>query len=539
MRLIKAFLFFLLFESPFLIQAQIIQDDFEGNGNIYTWAGDNCLMDSSFNNPLLNSANLSTKVLKYQDIGGQYANIRFDAGRNLNLQRSPVFRLKVYVPSSGITGNQPNQLSLKLQDATLGAPWSTQCEIIKPIILNQWQTLTFDFANDPYQNLDPSSAPPTQRRDFNRVLLQFNGENNQDHVLAYIDDFYYYDTLIPPPAYTQLIWADEFNGSGALDSTKWYHQTQLPIPGSWYNGEIQHYTNRTTNTFQSNGTMKLIAKRETFTDQGYTKQFTSARLNSKFTFTYGRMEVRAKLPTGVGTWPAIWLLGKNIDENGAYWDNQGFGTTPWPACGEIDVMEHWGSNQNYVSSAMHTPSSFGGTVNHGGTIIPSASTAFHTYAVEWTPNEMIFSVDSIIHYTYNPGVKDANTWPFDLPQYILLNIAIEASIAPSFIEDTMEIDFVRIYKQVTVGDKEPPLKTNPSIFPNPVDDQLNIKLNKSINECFEIKFYALNGQLIQSVQKTAQNGIIHFEQLSNLKKGFYFVSIRGAAETSTFKFLKR
>jgi beta-glucanase (GH16 family) len=140
----------------------------------------------------------------------------------------------------------------------------------------------------------------------------------------------------------------------------------LPLPDGWFNGEIQHYTDREENSYQENGRLHLVAQRERFTDQGVTKNFTSARLNSKFAFTYGRVDIRAKLPTGVGTWPALWMLGRNIDEDGAYWENQGFGTTPWPACGEIDIMEHWGDNQNYVSSAMHTPSSFGGTVNVGG-----------------------------------------------------------------------------------------------------------------------------------------------------------------------------
>lgn len=104
------------------------------------------------------------------------------------------------------------------------------------------------------------------------------------------------------------------------------------------------------------------------------------------------MEVRAKLPTGSGTWPAIWMLGKNINEDGAYWDNEGFGTTNWPACGEIDIMEHWGSNQNFVQSAMHTPSSFGGTVNHGGQTILTASSEFHVYSLDWYEDKWCFEL---------------------------------------------------------------------------------------------------------------------------------------------------
>jgi hypothetical protein len=244
----------------------------------------------------------------------------------------------------------------------------------------------------------------------------------------------------------QLVWSDEFNGSGAIDTTNWFHQTQLPNGESWYNNEIQHYTNRTDNSNVSGGNLNIIAKKEVFTDQGHTKQYTSARLNSKFAFTYGRVEVRAKLPTGVGTWPAIWLLGRNINEPGAYWETQGYGAVSWPDCGEIDIMEHWGNNQNYVSSAVHTPSSSGATINHGGQTISTASSSFHVYTMEWTEEKMVFSVDDVVHYTYNPAIKNADTWPFDNDQYIILNIAIEPSIDPTFTESSMEIDYIRVYQ---------------------------------------------------------------------------------------------
>jgi beta-glucanase (GH16 family) len=246
-----------------------------------------------------------------------------------------------------------------------------------------------------------------------------------------------------------LLWSDEFDTDGPIDATKWFHQTQLPSGGSWYNGEIQHYTNRLDNSYVSNGVLSIVGKKEAFTDQGHTKQYTSARLNSKYAFQYGRVEVRAKLPTGVGTWPAIWMLGKNIIEAGGYWTDT-YGTTSWPACGEIDIMEHWGWNQNYISSAMHTPSSYGGTINHGGQTIPTASSEFHVYELDWNADRMIFSVDGLTHYTYNPEVKDASTWPYDAPQYFLLNIAIEPGVASNFIESTMDIDYVRVYEPTPV-----------------------------------------------------------------------------------------
>ena len=230
-----------------------------------------------------------------------------------------------------------------------------------------------------------------------------------------------------------------------LDSNKWHHQTVIPNGNSWFNGEVQHYTDRMENSYISGGTLKIVAKKEQCSNAGVTKQYTSARLNSKFAFTYGKVEVRAKMPTGHGTWPAIWMLGKNITERGAYWQTQGYGTTSWPACGEIDIMEHWGSNQNTISSAMHTPSSNRNTKNKGSQYISTATTSFHIYTLDWTAERMVFAVDGIEHYTYNPVEKNADTWPFDADQFLLLNVAIESGIDPNFVESAMEVDYVRVY----------------------------------------------------------------------------------------------
>jgi len=445
-----ATLLFLVFYSS-IIMAQAVQDDFEGTGTISTWAGDDCGMDAAFANPLVNASNPSATVLKYDDYGGQYANVRFDVASSFDLSVNHTFTMMIYVPSSGITGSQPDQVSLKLQDGTLGSPWTSQCEIIKPIVTDQWQTVSFDFFSDPFINFDPGSLDPIYRTDFNRVLIQVNGENNFDLVIAYIDDLNY-DGLIGGapcgPVFDQLVWSDEFNTSGAIDGTKWHHQTQLPDGVSWYNGEVQHYTDRTVNSFADTGHLHIIAKKEVFTDQGQTKDYTSARLNSKFAFTYGRVEVRAKLPTGVGTWPAIWMLGKNITEPGGYW-SASHGTTSWPACGEIDIMEHWGSNQDYVQSALHTPSSSGATINHGGLMATDVSNTFHTYSMEWDTQSIKFSIDGNLYYVYDPSPQNMNNWPFIADQYLLLNIAIEGSIDPAFTESLMIIDYVRIYQEST------------------------------------------------------------------------------------------
>ncbi|MET1258761.1 glycoside hydrolase family 16 protein [Flagellimonas sp. DF-77] len=251
----------------------------------------------------------------------------------------------------------------------------------------------------------------------------------------------------PTSQFQTLVWADEFDGEGALDTEKWFHQTQLPPGGNWWGGLIQHYTDRVENSFQADGQLHLVAKRERFTDQGNTKNFTAARLNSKFAFTHGRVEIRAKLPKGVGTWPAIWMLNTNIDEDGAYWDNQGLGTVKWPYCGEIDILEHWGRNQNQVSSAVHNGASFGDQVkNVGGRRIEAVSDTFHTYALDWNEDRMLFSIDGIVHYTYRPEEKNQNTWPYNSDYYLILNIAILPEITDDFTESEMVVDYIRVYQ---------------------------------------------------------------------------------------------
>jgi beta-glucanase (GH16 family) len=260
--------------------------------------------------------------------------------------------------------------------------------------------------------------------------------------------------------YNDLVWSDEFDVNGAVNPTKWHHQTQLPAGGSWFNGEVQHYTDELTNSFVNAGFLNIVAKKEPYTSQGFTKQYTSARLNSKFAFKYGRVDVRAKLPIEAGTWPAIWMLGKNVNEDGGFFD-AAFGTTNWPACGEIDIMEHGitpSQSVNYVQSALHTPSSFGNTMNIGGTIANNLGTDYHIYSMNWSPFQITFLLDGVPFYTYNPAVKTPSNWPFDLEQYLLLNIAmggIAGNISPSYTQSSMVIDYVRVYQNIVVDTQIP------------------------------------------------------------------------------------
>ena len=260
--------------------------------------------------------------------------------------------------------------------------------------------------------------------------------------------------------YNDLVWSDEFNTNGVVNTTNWFHQTQLPNGDSWNNGEIQHYTILQTNSFVNNGFLNIVAIKQPYTDQGVTKQYTSARLNSKFAFKYGRVDVRAKVPIDAGTWPAIWLLGKNINEAGGYFAST-YGTTGWPACGEIDMMEH-GIFQsqpiNYIQSTLHTPSSFGNSINNGGLVASDLANNYHIYSMNWSPNQITFLLDNVAYYTYNPTVKDDNTWPFDKQQFILLNVAMggyAGTVPANFTQSSMSIDYVRVYQNTALDTQAP------------------------------------------------------------------------------------
>ncbi len=170
---------------------QAVFDDFEGNGTI-AWVED------AAGKSVVDNPNGSGKVLKYEDTGGQYANIRFDLAadhsKKFDLTTNNIFTFKIYIPSSGVTGSSPNQVSVKLQDGSKSAPWEGQFEVVTPLVLDQWQSVLVDFSE---------KASSTE---FSRIVFQVNGENNNDNVTAYIDDFYYEI----PQAH------DDFEGNGNI-----------------------------------------------------------------------------------------------------------------------------------------------------------------------------------------------------------------------------------------------------------------------------------------------------------------------------------
>tara|TARA_B100001250_G_scaffold208073_1_gene178605 strand:- start:135 stop:1007 length:873 start_codon:yes stop_codon:yes gene_type:complete len=243
-----------------------------------------------------------------------------------------------------------------------------------------------------------------------------------------------------------LIWSDEFDYEGSPDIDKWHHQTIAPNNGSWWNGELQHYTDRIENSSVNNGTLKIKAKKEQYEFDDSSKSYTSARLNSKFSFRYGRIDVRAKLPKGAGTWPAIWTLGANINEIGNYFGDQ-FGNVGWPACGEIDIMEQNGWNKNNVIGHLHWADNSGEYKNQGGTkSIENSYDEFHTYSLVWDSSKISILLDDNTFFS----MPNTSNNPYDNDHYLLLNIAVGGNLGgdvPSnFSEEIMEIDYVRIYQ---------------------------------------------------------------------------------------------
>ncbi len=247
-----------------------------------------------------------------------------------------------------------------------------------------------------------------------------------------------------PPGW-DLVWHDEFNINGAPDPKKWDYEE-----GFERNNESQYYTrDRRENARVENGHLVIEARKEAITiDRGGKPtpvQYTSASLitRGRASWTYGRIEVRAKLPAGRGTWPAIWTLGENIK------------TVGWPACGEIDIMEFVGHDPDTVHFNVHTKG-FNHTKGNGRgskAKLSEASTAFHTYMLEWSPEKLQFHLDGKPVFTCANDHTGPDSWPFDAPQYLLLNLAIGGSwgaqkgIDDSLFPHRFLIDYVRVYQK--------------------------------------------------------------------------------------------
>lgn len=242
----------------------------------------------------------------------------------------------------------------------------------------------------------------------------------------------------------KLAWNDEFEASGLPDGSKWAYDTERNKLG-WYNSEQQYYASgRLQNSSVANGLLTITAIRERLSGMSdYGNQaFSSARLitKGKYSFTYGFVEVRAKLPCSLGTWPAIWMLGA--------------GAGDWPDIGEIDIMEQGGVNavdKQTVLFTFHMRDHYGTGINQRLNLT-DACTAFHRYQLTWSVDKVQLGVDDNIYNTWpRPAGFTNSNWPFDKPQYLLLNVAmggtLGGSVVPAgFTSDSMQVDYVRVYQ---------------------------------------------------------------------------------------------
>lgn len=246
------------------------------------------------------------------------------------------------------------------------------------------------------------------------------------------------------PAPTDLIWSDEFNGND-WNRSEW--NPDLGTANGWGNQELQDYTVSQNNLHVSNGTLKIIARK--VKDGGNRGDYTSARIKSIRTFEPGtRIEIRAKMPDyiGNGLWPAIWMLGDSI-RNG----------TPWPNCGEIDIMEYVSRNPDNFFSTIHSAANNhtnGTQIGSGDVLLPNIEEEFNNFGIEWSDDYIKFYVNTrtnVIFRINRPVESDLNNWPFSEPHFILLNMAVGGTFAGFDIDDanfpaTFEIDYVRVYK---------------------------------------------------------------------------------------------
>ena len=405
-------------------------------------------------NPESNDLNDSSKVIKVTEPSGiqSWAGFYFVLEENLNFpEGKEAISFQFYSPGPG------HIVLLKLEDQlpndSIGK--KTTGDLFSETTGVGWETLVFNIPE-----LDGRNGI------YNTITMILGHDlSNQTEVNYYLDNF----NFSPPLTITadpvnidsseestiysgyQLVWNDEFNYEGAPSDEKWHLQYIPIIDGGWANDEKQHYTKRRDNSFVSDGTLKIVAKKELYAYEGVNRAYTSARLNSKFDIRYGRIDVRAKLPVSKGTWPAIWTLGTNIGEVGNYYGTSE-GNVGWPECGEIDIMEQNGTNKQLLYGTFHWSDS-GGQQDSFGLIkdisslnVSNLSTEFHLYSLIWTSASLKIYVDNFLV----SSIENTASVPFDNPHYLLLNVAMGGTLGGvvpgTFEEDKMEIDYVRFYQ---------------------------------------------------------------------------------------------
>ena len=278
---------------------------------------------------------------------------------------------------------------------------------------------------------------------FVRYQVVFQGDAKGSGGSMYFDDLNLNPVSGSPYGSMNIVWDDEFNGDSVNTNIWTYDLGNGGSNPGWGNNELEYYTSRTNNAFVTNGLLHIVARKESI--QGF--NYSSARMKTQglFSALYGRLEWRAQLPAGMGTWPALWMLGASF--NG---DN-------WPGCGEIDVMENNGTNPLAVQGSLHSGSDETAVY---GFVDGNSATNFHTYTLDWTTNAFLYYVDGHLYETqtgWGTSTTNSYPYPFNQPFFLLMNLAIGGNYvgdptssninAGTVFPSIMLIDYVRIYQQ--------------------------------------------------------------------------------------------
>lgn len=314
----------------------------------------------------------------------------------------------------------------------------------------------------------------------------------------------------------ELVWSDEFDYTGSPDDTKWNYDIGDGCPNvcGWGNNELQYYTDRIENVFVEDGILTIKAIKEDFGG----KQYTSTRLISKEKgdWLYGRIEVRALLPSGRGTWPAIWMLPTDWEYGG------------WPDSGEIDIMEHVGYDPLSIHGTVHTKAYNHsiGTQKGNHISVSDCETEFHVYSIEWLRNRIDFYVDDKVYFSFEREFG-FERWPFDKRFHLLMNIAVGGNwggaegVDENIWPQEMKIDYVRVYQNILhTGSLSNELK----IYPNPNQSKFRVTLPDHIDKP-QFDLTNILGQAVSfDLKQINQNEFeIHIKELV---AGCYLLSCR-------------
>jgi beta-glucanase (GH16 family) len=324
-----------------------------------------------------------------------------------------------------------------------------------------------------------------------------------------------------------LVWSDEFTGT-AINTQNWVFETGNN--NGWGNNELEFYTKRVENATVQNDNLLIIARKESFGGFNYT----SARMKTqgKQSWTYGKVEANIKIPVGQGIWPAFWMLGAN------------YPATPWPACGEIDIMEHIDSD-NVLYGTYHWQSN-GNQADHGLHTTFDV-TKYHVFGLEWDSLALQCTLDGTPYVTMNIANNAGNTQAFHKPFFILLNVAVGGGWpgnpdANTVFPDTMFVDYVRVYQKSFPTDVQENVLANAgmSVSPNPSKTNSLLRYTVGSGSSVHLSLYDGLGKEVMTLVNENQASGEHALALpmEELSRGMYVIKGNVGDRTVFYKVLK-